>query len=208
MTEAEVKEAVKVRMADIAPDNQTEVTAQPFIEYLVNDCVENFYMMLPIHLLPVTSFVSSATQNKYVSMPAGYNVLVMRKQLPADYIRFIEFQCSTWLHSATTLLKQGSPEHNAQYNEYMFGNNTRPKVTLVIDNELGRCIEYYNEDLQEVPVITIATCAVRGDLEDIPDNIIDSYAWYVASVVFQSMEEHTSAEKAMLRVQEFLQLHP
>ena len=208
MTEAEVIEAVKVRMADIMPSNQTEVTAQPFIEYLVNDCVENFYMMLPIHLLPVTSFVSSATTNKYVSMPAGSGVLVYRKQLPADYIRFIEFQCSLWLRSATQLLKQGTPEHYAQYNQYMFGGNSKPKVTLVIDDTLGRCIEYYNYDLQAVPVITIATCAVKGTLATIPDNLIDVYSWYVASVTFQSMEEHASSEKAMLRVQEFLQLHP
>jgi len=208
MTEAQVIEAVKTRMADIMPDNQTEVTAQPFITLLVNDCVENFYMMLPIHLLPVTSFVSSATTNKYVAMPAGYGVLVYRKQLPANYIRFIEFQCSTWLRSATTLLKQGTDEHHAQYNQYQFGGNTKPKVTLVIDDQLGRCIEYYNYDLGSVPVISIATCAERGTLETIPDNIIDAFAWYVASIVFQSMEEHKASEQAMLRVQEFLTLHP
>jgi len=207
MTEAEVIAAVKVRMADIMPDNQTTVTAQPFIELLVNDCVENFYMMLPINLLPVTSFVSSATTNKYVAMPAGSAVLVNRKQLPADYIRFIEFQCNTWLRSATTLLQQGTPEHYAQYRKYMFGGNTRPKVALVVDNDLGRCIEYYNYDLQVPPVISIATCATRGTLQQIPSNLIDVYSWYVASVVFQSMEEQEASKSAMLRVQEFLQLH-
>ena len=82
MTEAQVIAAVKVRMADIMPDNQTEVTAQPFIELLVNDCVENFYMMLPINLLPVTDFASSATSTKPVSMPTSSGILVYRKQVP------------------------------------------------------------------------------------------------------------------------------
>lgn len=207
MTEAEVIAAVKVRMADIMPDNQTEVTAQPFIELLVNDCVENFYMMLPITLLPVTSFVSSATANKQVVMPINSGVLVYRKQLPSNYVRFIEFQCNTWARSATTLLKQGTPEHYSQYNRYMFGGDNRPKVALVIDNQLGRCIEYYNHDYGSVPVISIATCAVKGTLEQIPDAIVDAYAWYVASVVFQSMEEQVASQNAMLRVQEFIQLH-
>lgn len=209
MTEAEVIAAVKVRMADIMPDNQTEVTAQPFITLLVNDCVENFYMMLPINLLPVTSFLSGTYTIKYVSIPAGSGILVYRKQLPANYIRFIEFQCTPWLRSATVLLSQGSQEHYAQYNKYTFGGNTRPKVTLVIDDELGRCIEYYNyDDGVSSPAISLATCATGGDLEAIPDNLIDVYSWYVASVVFQSMEEQEASKSAMLRVQEFIQLHP
>lgn len=207
MTESEVIDAVKVRMADIMPDNQTEVTAQPFIELLVNDCVENFYMMLPINLLPVTSFVSSATDNKCITMPDGSGILVYRKQVPADYIRFIEFQCNTWTHSATTLLKQGSPEHNAQYNKNMFGGNTRPKVTLVIDSDQGRSIEYYNYDLGTIPVISIATCAVKGTLEEIPDNLIDAYAWYVASVAYEAMEEPEASKSALIQVTNFIQLH-
>lgn len=201
MTEEQVIAAVKARMADIMPDNQSEVTAQPFIESLVNGCVENFYKMLPLSLLPVTSFLSESE-----SSVTSSEVQVKRKKLPTGFVRFIELKCAPWEIPATTVLQQGSPEHNAQFNKYSFGGNCRPKVTLVNDENNGKCIEYYNYYTETPIVVQTATCAVFSTLADIPDKIVDPFAWYTASVVYHAMEELEASKSAMLRVSEFLEL--
>jgi hypothetical protein len=52
-----------------------------------------------------------------------------------------------------------------------------------------------------------ASCAVKSDAEEIPNNLIDVFAWYVASVAFTALQEYDPSKACMERVNEFIALH-
>lgn len=190
-------------MSDIMPGSQIEVNSSPFVDALLNDCVENFYMLMPVNVLPATDFKTNTT-----ALVDSDEVLIYRIQLPDDFVRLISFRCAEWNRSITQVVYENSTEHNKQYHSYTFGGNSRPVATLVSDSTMGRSLEYYNYNLTTTTAaITDASCAVKGDVEDIPHNLIDVFAWYVASIAFQAMDELPQSEMAMKRVAEFITLH-
>lgn len=202
MTRAQIIKAVQARMSDILPGNQIEVASHNFVDTLLNDCVENFYMLIPNNVLPRTDFSSNTTQ-----LVPNDEVLVYRIQLPENYIRLIAFRCNEWQRSVSKALAEGSSQHYAQFGKYTFGANTRPQVTLVADPDLGRSIEYYFTSTTTDTSILEASCVVKGDIEYMPDVLIDVFAWYVASVAYQAMEQYEASKAAMERVNEFILLH-
>lgn len=203
MTRAQIIKAVQARMNDLLPGTQIEVGSSPFVDALLDSCVENFYLMMPVHVLPATDFSS----NTVVTVDSD-EVKVNRIQLPEDFIKLISFRCEDWNRAASKALAEGTQQHYKQYHAWTFGGNSRPEVAIVVDTTYGRCIEYYNYNSTTASTtITLALCAVKGDVEDIPDNLIDAFAWYVASVTFQSMNEMDSSKAALEKVQQYIILH-
>ncbi len=203
MNRAQIIKAVQARMSDIMPGNQIEVSSQSYVDLLLNDAVENFYMLLPVNVLPHTDFNTTTP-----TLQPSDEVRVYRIKLPDNFIRLIAFRCADWRRSVSEAIAEGSSQHHAQYGKHTFGGNTRPQITLVADPSLGRSIEYYlyNKTTTNTNIIE-ASCAIKSDAEEIPENLIGVFAWYVASVAFQSMEEYDASKAAMERVNEFIQLH-
>jgi hypothetical protein len=203
MNRATLIKAVQTRMSDVMPGSQIEVASNPFVDALLNDSVENFYMMLPTNVLPHFDFKAYETR----LVPSDENI-IYRIKLPELFIRLIEFRCTSWRRSVSSALPEGSPQHHAQFGKFTFGGNTRPCVTLVSDPQLSRSIEYYFYDstAPDVSIIT-ASCAVKSDAEDIPANLLDSFAWYVASTAFTAMQEFDASKACMEKVTEFIALH-
>lgn len=202
MNRAQLIKAVQARMSDIMPGNQIEVASHPFVDALLNDCVEGFYMILPNNLLPRVDFSSGTVQ----AVPST-EVDVYRIQLPEDFVRLIAFRCTAWNRAVTKSVVEGSPQHQMQFLKHTFGGNTRPVVTIVADPDMGRSVEYYHSTSTTDTSILEASCAVKDEIEDMPDILIDGFAWYVASIALQTMEELDASKAAMLRVEQFIENH-
>lgn len=203
MNRAQIIKAVQTRMSDVIPGPQIEVASHPFVDGLLNDSVENFYMMLPTNVLPHFDFSAATVQ----TVPSS-EVLVKRIQLPTQFIRLIAFRATQWNRSASTVITEGSPEHLKQFGKHTFGGNSRPQITLVSDPDLGRSLEYYFYPATSPDVTLIeASCANKSDVEDIPDNLIDVFAWYVASCAFTALQEYEPSKACLEKVMEFITLH-
>jgi hypothetical protein len=190
-------------MSDIVPGNQIEVASHPFVDALLNDCVEGFYMVIPTNVLPRVDFLTNAVQ-----LVPSDEVLVYRIQLPEKFIRLIAFRCTEWKKSVSQAITEGSPQHNAQFGKHTFGGNTRPNVTIVSDPDLGRSIEYYlYNTTTTVTTLIEASCAVKSAVEEIPDILIDVFSWYVAAKAFKAMGEVENHDSAMKEVEQFIQTH-
>lgn len=199
MTRNDIIASVQSRMSDIIPTSQTEVVSYPYVDTLLDDCVEGFYLLAPAHLLPTTNFDLPGTTRV---IPSD-EVIITRIKTPDDFVRLISFRCSEWGRAASNVLIEGTPKHHAQLYKHTFGGNARPNVTLVNDDTLGQAIEYYNYK-GTTPTVTVASCVKKTDPTLIPDNIIIPFTYYVASVAFDAMGEYDAAKVAIAHAQEYL----
>lgn len=194
MTRDLIIQAVKSKMADISPIEQTQVTTDQYIDVLLDDCEYSFYKLLPIHLLPETSFLNS---NGISVENYGDGVVVFRQFVPEKFVRLIKFKCKGWIRAVYTTLKEGSWEHKKQLHRHTCGGLTRPYVTLV---DIGgtQAIEFYSiaGSPEGSDTVTEALCCITKGVETIPKYLLDAFEWYVVSVVYQSMEEYVSSENA------------
>ena len=202
MNRAAIIHAIQSRMADIVPDAQVEVASDSFVDLLLDDCVEGFYMLIPVRFLPRTEFTSN--NKRLVSTD---EVKVNRIKLPDNFIRLIAFRCATWKRTVSEVLAEGSPQHKAQFGKHTFGGNVRPQVTNVSDATLGNSLEYYLYTTITDYTPTEAACVVKTTAEAVPDMLIDVFAWYVAAKAFKAMGEIQYHDSAMKEVEQFVATH-
>jgi len=193
MTREELILGIQARMGDLNDGEQVEVATNPFVDNLMEDAVEGYLMLLPTYLLPITSF----TSNNTITI-TGSEVTAKRIALPEGFIKLMDFQTDTWYKPATVTL-EGTPTYLRQLHKYSFGGNSRPVVTIVNDNTLGKAIEYYYVTTT-APTVTVANCVIKEAPEDLPEDILDGYMWYVASVCFEALELPNNSKSALERV--------
>lgn len=197
MNRSQIIKAIQAKMSDVMPGNQIEVASHPFIDTLVDDCVHGLYSILPVNILPVTTISSTPF------IVQDSDVKVYRIEVPAKYVKLVSFKLEAWLRSVNSTIQMNSARHHAQFFKYTYGGNRRPVVTLVTDPVKGRCLEYYTSatsgSYQE------ATCVVSSTVDQVPDNLVDVFTWYAASVALQAMQEIEASKAAMERVTIFIQ---
>ena len=201
MNKAEIIKQVQARMSDLMPGDQVEVNSNSLTEALIDYCAESFYMKLPTNVLPATSFLTGAA-----TTATSDEVSVKRIQVPDNFIRLVSFKFSDWIKNVNTTIPEGSNEHKKQFHKYSYGGNTRPVVTLVSGAGSIRCVEYYSA-LTSIGTVTQATCVVKGTVEDMPDTLIDAFAWHVAATVLLADQEYDAAKAAEAKVNEYILLH-
>lgn len=193
MTRNEIILGVQTRMSELNDGEQVEVATNPFIDQLLDDCVYGYFALLPAHLLPATSFITGTTR-----ILTGTEVYSQRIKLPEGFIKLIDFRLTGW-YKTPLLTLEGTPSHLRQAQKYSFGGRSRPVVTLVNDLTLGKSLEFYYLST-ESPVINTALCVVTTDPEDISDDLLNGFMWYVASDAYRAMELYDNSKMALEKV--------
>lgn len=195
MNRQQIIKEVLVRMDEISSLDGINVVPNPIVDKVLNESARNVLLTAPSQFLPLTPFVSA--------LKVGINspeVSVGQIKLPDDFLRLVRFRLDIWQRPTSTVLQEGSEGHKRQFNKYLFGNTTRPKVTLV-KGDLGLSLEYYYKK-GVAPTVVSADCVTQIAPEQMPDILLVPLFWYAAGSAFQILEMADNAKMCFERVKE------
>ena len=114
--------------------------------------------------------------------------------VPADFIRFLRVQLSSWNHAIDELLPVDSSRYRLLQNPYTGADVAHPVAALVphFSGTVKQAVECYPADSTATPVALFAYVPDTAP-ELVPDELMDALVWEAAGRVLQSTKEEGAA---------------
>lgn len=135
---------------------------------------------------------------------------------PTDFLRFVEFQLSTWKTPVLELLRQEDPKYRHQKNNpWTQGSEMKPVAALIgftsyLPTEVavgfsnnGFALECFTS--KTLPTINVFHYVPKTAAEDMPDDLIQPMVWECAGRTLQIMKRPTEAAAAFQQVMRYFE---
>lgn len=202
MNREAIKEIVRIKMDELAPEDQ--VASHPISKHIEQEMDEAALFILegaPLHLLDYTAIEYSGNA-VFDSDGKVYYIKV-----PADFLRLAHFKFADWERPVHSFVAQESNEYSLQLNPYTQAGKSKPVVAQVFAKPPGEstfgkwlmCAKVETEDL--TPQLNyIKSCKP----EALPDKLVEGLAWLTAGRLFQVFGMGDKAQAANQKYIEFI----
>ena len=189
MERNQIIKAVQARINEVTAKNSIDVIPNGLIEQLLDSAALSFLMTVPVKLLPKTSASPVLVAN---TDGTGYF------PVPSDYLRLVQFIMDDWTQPVVELYVEGTLNAKLQHFKYTRGTFSKPAGILSVDDNGLPCIYYYST-LSSVHVMSRFVYVKKELPENLPEVLIDLFAWYTCSLVLQAKEESELSKLALDR---------
>jgi len=214
MTRSDIKRNVLQKIDEISPYQQTDEQWDLLIESMLDDMANRFLLAIPVSLITKNTATLSA-RNKSHGINQWQDMALVT--LPEDYLRFKYASCVHWRRIITEkdLYTTDSGEYNRQFDIHTRAGIAKPKAFIepIITSTTSILTPQIEKNLIISPfrqnwyINSLIICYVKKvNAENLEDDILDGFYYFVANAVLTSMRQVEFANAIMGKFTEWLQL--
>lgn len=196
MTRAEIQDKVQEKLDEVSQFDQFQIDSVAFIDKFMDLAAEKVLRLVPLHLIPPTSFASQ-TQ---VQNADGSGLI----KTPLDYLRLHSLKLNEWDRAVLKAHSKEENIYNWQKNNVTRGKPSKPMVFFGYDGTLKACLEYYSVVTSHTIEYAFYIPKVDADTA-FPENLVDVLSWQCAADILQVVGSDKAMSYCTQQVQQFIQ---